>query len=170
MISYQAVSFPHLKTTGCFIHNHGVGFKLYKIYLWYQKQPVGIILNKTRLILVNYPVVIFPHLIRNTRLDLNCVKSTCGTRKTAVSSWNKAPLVLMNYLVVIFSHFKKPLVVLSITLGLDLNCVKSTYSTKKQPVRIIWNKTSLVLMDYLVIIFLTLKKPLIVLSITQDWI
>ena len=141
---------------------------------------MGIIWNKTPSVLMEYLVVIFSHLkkttgcfIHNDRLDLNCVKFTCGTKKKQEVGiiWNKAPLVLMNYLVVIFSHLKKPLVVLSITrrVGFKL-CKIHLWYKKKQEVGIIWNKAPLVLMNYLMVIFSHLKKPLVVLSISLVWI
>ena len=56
---------------------------------------MGIIWDKTPLVLINYLVVIFSDLkatgcfIHNAGLDLNCVKSTCGTKNNLWVSFGK---------------------------------------------------------------------------------
>ena len=113
----------------------GLDLNCFKIHLWYQKQPVGIIWNKVPLVLMNYLVVIFFHLkkttgcfIHNVGLDLSCVKSTCCTKSNLwvlfgiKHHWFRWITWWLFFLTLKNHWLFYP--------GLDLNCVKFTCGTK----------------------------------------
>ena len=69
---------------------------------------------------------------------------------------DETPLVLINYLVVNFSHLKTTGCFIH-NAGLDLNLCEIHLWYQEQPVDIIWSKTPLVLMNFVVVMLPVLK-------------